>query len=299
MKHLRITTAIALAIALTSTGAWAQEAGTEGTGDTSVGTSAQTEGTLVTEFSGFLGGDEQATTVVDGLRQGSAFTLGGEAGEGGTAGAEGTTVEPPTGTMGYGNVRLSLKMAESQLAGMGITEPTNEELAAALVGGEINGQAVDGVLTMRADGMGWGQIAQEYDTTVGQLMGKGHAGTVTTTTGDGGTQVTTASGNGYIPSHPKGGAPGQVKAAGNGYIPSGKGHGTGAGIVSGAGGAASTGAGNGNAYGHGKGGVSATHAANKNGYVPGSVSGGGAGVTHAAAAAGGAQGLAKGHVNKK
>ena len=145
------------------------------------------------------------------------------------------------------------RRAQAQLNQMGITQPTTEELSAVLLGGEINGTQVDGILTMRSDGMGWGQIAKEYGMTVGQLMGKGagltkQAATLQTkTTGKAGpvSSSTTKSGqarsNGYISSSPK---PASASTArNNGYIPSGSGKTQGAGMVSAAGG--SSGQGNG------------------------------------------------------
>jgi hypothetical protein len=169
--------------------------------------------------------------------------------------------------MGYGNVRITLRLAEAQLSQMGITQPTTEELAAVLVGGEINGTQVDGILTMRADGMGWGQIAQEYGMTVGQLMGKGGGLTKQTTTAttttpakttgkaasiSGSTtksgQASQARSNGYIPSTKSTSA---SQARSNGYIPSGGGKANGAGIVSAAGGSmggSSNGGGKGQAH---------------------------------------------------
>jgi LysM repeat protein len=144
--------------------------------------------------------------------------------------------------MGYGNVRITLRLAQSQLSQMGITQPTNAELSAVLLGGDVGGTQVDGILAMRADGMGWGQIAQKYGTTVGQLMGNAPVKT-TTATSVGAAEATTVSGsatrsastpqaraNGYIPSSPK---TGHTPTRSNGYIASGKS--SGAGMVSGAG----------------------------------------------------------------
>ena len=39
-------------------------------------------------------------------------------------------IDPPTGTMGYGNVRLTLKLAEARLARYGISLPTSRKLSA-------------------------------------------------------------------------------------------------------------------------------------------------------------------------
>jgi hypothetical protein len=93
----------------------------------------------------------------------------------------------PTGKMGYGNVRISLALAQESLRQQGIMQPTSQELHTALAGGEMvpgdPNSTTSGILQMRADGMGWGQIAQKYNVKLGQLMsGKQPASTATTST---------------------------------------------------------------------------------------------------------------------
>jgi hypothetical protein len=66
--------------------------------------------------------------------------------------------------MGNGEVERALTLASRDLAAAGITNPTPEQLQAALMGGAVTnaqGQAtsLDGVLVLRSQGMGWGQIA--------------------------------------------------------------------------------------------------------------------------------------------
>ncbi|MHB1143375.1 MAG: hypothetical protein ACYCZS_00565 [Thiobacillus sp.] len=278
----------------TTTSTTTASTSTTSTTTTAVGTSTNTEAKLSAEFAEFLGSQEQASAVVSGLRQGTPFSLDAAsdtASATGTTGTTGTTsttstatttIDPPTGTMGYGNVRITLRLAQAQLNQMGITQPTTEELSAALLGGDINGTHVDGILTLRADGMGWGQIAREYGMTVGQLMGKGtgltkQTATATTvsqtkTTGKAAAisssttksgQTSQARSNGYIPSSKSTSA---SSAHSNGYIPSGSGKSHGAGIVSAAGGSmsgASNGGGKGQAHkittsGQGAGAVSAS-----------------------------------------
>ena len=77
--------------------------------------------------------------------------------------------------MGHGNVLISLSLARQQLASHGITDPTAREIQAALTGGTVttaNGRNVtlNGVLTQRADGMGWGEIAKTQGTNLGQVV---------------------------------------------------------------------------------------------------------------------------------
>jgi hypothetical protein len=98
----------------------------------------------------------------------------------GTTGTTGTTtstttITPPTGKMGWGEVFISLALAKAELSNLGITNPTPEQLQAALDGGTITKAdgttvAVKGVLEMRADGMGWGQIAHAEGTKLGPVV---------------------------------------------------------------------------------------------------------------------------------
>ena len=279
---------------------------------TAVGSSATTEAKLSMEFADFLGGQEQAGTVVSGLRQGTAFDLVTETTTTGSTGTTGTpsttttttttTIDPPTGTMGYGNIRITLRLAQAELNQLGITQPTPDQLSAVLLGGELNGTQTSGILALRAEGMGWGQIAKEYGFTVGQLMGNGAGVTkqpaATTTTAQ--TQATTrtstakttaassgqgsaARANGYIPSSSAKVTP---TARANGYIPSGKSQGA---MVS-AGGASL-----GSAQGGGKGSAHKVDA--------GAASGAAGGANHHVSAAGagngaGANALAPGQVKK-
>ena len=159
-----------------------------GTETSSIGRSENVESKLSAEFADFLGGEEKASRVVEGLRTGDEFRLDGRDHDDGwvthhrnmdysgppTGGGRHLhTIDPPTGTMGYGNVRLTLRLAEARLAEMGIAQPNNRELSAILVGGKIDGVQVEGILNERAAGAGWGEIAQRYDLKVGQIMGKG------------------------------------------------------------------------------------------------------------------------------
>ena len=105
--------------------------------------------------------------------------------------------------MGYGNVRITLRLAEAQLGKLGISQPTNEELSAMLVGGEIDGVHVEGILNERAAGAGWGEIAKKYDFKVGHLMGKAPSKAPAAVPVDDASQPgteTAARSNGYVPS---------------------------------------------------------------------------------------------------
>ena len=270
-----------------------------------IGRSTNVETKLSTEFSDFLGGDERAADVVESLRTGKAFELddieynqdpGDTTTTGGVTTADSgtqtgsadtvpeTPTDLPTGTMGYGNVRLSLRLAQAEFDRLELgRSPTNEELSAMLLGGEINGvdgtTLYEGILNQRAAGEGWGQIAKSYDFKVGQLMGKAPAKPVVEPVAEPvaepaaqDTTTTATRSNGYIPSGKTkftyaGDASGAraPKAHGakrNGYIPSGST-------------SPSTAANQGN--GHLKG-----NSAKKNGYIPsGDAGGSGSGIVSA------------------
>jgi hypothetical protein len=114
---------------------------------------AQSDVQLVQKYSAFTGSEENARTVVSGLREGADFDLGG------------TSFDPPTAEMGYGSVDTALALAQKNLAQQGVSAPTAEQLHAALIGTAEQ----PGVLQMRADGLGWGQIAKSFGYTVGDV----------------------------------------------------------------------------------------------------------------------------------
>ncbi|HXV83109.1 MAG TPA: hypothetical protein VEG60_24875, partial [Candidatus Binatia bacterium] len=153
---------------------------------------------------------------------------------------------PPTGQMGNGNVFISLALAKEQLNQMGISQPTPEQLQAALTGGTITTGTgatatttqLQGILTMRSQGMGWGKIAQQQETKLGPVISalKSANQQITTTTASSTGTQSTSSSSGIVSGSGKS----------HGQAVSGK-HSSGAGIVSGSG----KPVGNGNAYGKG------------------------------------------------
>jgi hypothetical protein len=227
-------------------------------------TSAVVSGKLTSEFSGWAGSTENADALVNGLRTGTAITLT-STGTGGTVTT--TTFSPPTRPMGYGNIRIALLLAKTQLAGQGITDPTVAELQGALVG--MPGSSTQGILQMRASGMGWGQIANSLGVKLGAVVSGKQIVTPTTAAGKstsgsrahthkgavsaGSGKVTTGLGH----THGQGAGAGVVNAGGSGRVTTGLGHaygqGVGAGVVNAGGGKAAGVAGS-NAGGNGKGG---------------------------------------------
>ena len=131
---------------------------------------------LAERYETLAGSEKNADAMVKGLRGGTDFKLTTTDSKGSTTT---TTINPPTTRMGYGNVNIALAMAEQSLKDQGITEPTAEQLKAALNGGTIKTASGEvklaGVLQLRADGMGWGQIANELGFKVGDVVGKSAA----------------------------------------------------------------------------------------------------------------------------
>jgi hypothetical protein len=115
---------------------------------------AQSESQLTEKYASLAGSEANAKTLITGLRDGTAFKIGS------------TSFEPPTGKMGNGSVNIALSLAEKSLADQGITNPTASQLEGALIGTSTT----PGVLALRADGQGWGQIAQSMGFKLGEVM---------------------------------------------------------------------------------------------------------------------------------
>jgi hypothetical protein len=151
---------------------------------------------LTASFSDFAGSPENSASLVNGLRTGAPITLTDPAVAGGPP-PNSTTFTSPAKPMGYGNVRIALSLAQAQLASEGITNPTAAELQGALVGktyvGPEGTTTTDGVLQMRASGMGWGKIANTMGFKLGPVV-SGKQTFVATDRAD--SSVTTAAGLG-------------------------------------------------------------------------------------------------------
>jgi hypothetical protein len=129
---------------------------------------------IASNFGTLAGSSDNALALVNALRNGTQATLTTPpATPDGTATT--TSFTPPTGKMGWGNVFHSLALAKAALAQVGITNPTSAQLQAALMGGSVTRAdgttaTLKGILQMRADGMGWGQIAQASGTKLGPVV---------------------------------------------------------------------------------------------------------------------------------
>ena len=114
--------------------------------------SAENEEQLVRDYTRFAGSKANAESLVSGLRDGEQIRL--------SADGRTTTFKPATDKLGYGNVKIALELTKASLAERGIKNPSPEQIRGAL----------DGVLEMRASGMGWGRIAQERGFKLGHVM---------------------------------------------------------------------------------------------------------------------------------
>ena len=91
---------------------------------------------LVTAYTSFAGSTANAQALIAGLRSGTSITLGAGTTTGTTTSA-GTTFTPATGKLGNGEIKIALSLAKAELLKLGITNPTADQLKAALNGGTI------------------------------------------------------------------------------------------------------------------------------------------------------------------
>jgi hypothetical protein len=118
---------------------------------------AQSQEQLIQRYTELAGSKENATSLVTGLRDGKEVTL--------TQGTSTVKFTPKTEKMGYGNIDNALALAGASLGGSG----TPTELKSVLAGGTVNSVTYEGILNMRASGMGWGVIAQELGFKLGEV----------------------------------------------------------------------------------------------------------------------------------
>lgn len=147
-------------------------------------TASVPESKLVSSFTPMAGSTENSTSLVKGLRSGTPIVLTSPSSTPDTP-TDTVAFTAPTRPMGYGNIKIALSLAKTQLASQGITQPTPEQLQGALMGTPTGTSTVtqQGILQMRASGMGWGQIANSMGVKLGTVMsGKSPATTTITTT---------------------------------------------------------------------------------------------------------------------
>lgn len=167
--HTAVVSAFCVGIAIFLPVAHAQSTVTS----SNTATLTQAGSKLTNQFTAFAGSQENANALISGLRTGKAITLTPSAStSGGAATSSASTFIPPTKPMGYGNIKIALSLAQNRLASQGITNPTPEQIQGALMGTPASGgkAATEGVLQMRASGMGWGKIANTMGVKLGTVM---------------------------------------------------------------------------------------------------------------------------------
>jgi len=118
-------------------------------------------------FVALAGSDDNILALVRAIHEGVAVRLVSASESAPSAVPEVVVIEPPTGKMGWNDVKLALMLARDALRRHAISRPTLEQLRCVLVGGDIttpggNVATFRGVLQMRAEGFNWGAIAAEY-----------------------------------------------------------------------------------------------------------------------------------------
>jgi hypothetical protein len=130
---------------------------------------------ISTQFAEVACTPANARLLVEGLHNGTAVTLN----------IEGKTATfTPTVKLGYGEAYITLAMAAEALRNAGVTGcATPEQWQAVLLGGPLAASGststtvtassttrFPGILTLRSQGQGWGQIAQTTHVQLGQVM---------------------------------------------------------------------------------------------------------------------------------
>ena len=169
-KHVHVLTALSVAVGLCM-GSSLVLADTAPTTQTAP-TSGQESVKLANSYTDFAGSNGNAQALVNGLRSGSTIVLVTPATA--TTPAVQTSFTPSTGHLGYGNVNIALSLAQAELTAAGITQPTAAQIEAALNGGAVAGPKgpvqFTGVLALRAEGQGWGNIAKTLGFKLGDIM---------------------------------------------------------------------------------------------------------------------------------
>lgn len=122
---------------------------------------------LVEAFASFAGSPANAQSLAEGLRNGTAIRL---------VGIDNAvrTFSPATKPMSWDDVKIALSLANAELGSADIFSPTPVDIEAVLKGGTAGtGDLMinfTGVLTQRASGLGWDQIARAHSFDVDMLV---------------------------------------------------------------------------------------------------------------------------------
>lgn len=137
---------------------------------------------IIHDYTGFAGSRANASNLVIGLRRGTPIALTAASGDGQVASP--VSFKPPN-RLSNSNVYITLALAQQRLANLGISQPTPEQIKAALIGGTVSsGGAVTrtatlpGVLTLRGQGMSWVVIAKSQgvglEAVINGMQGANH-----------------------------------------------------------------------------------------------------------------------------
>lgn len=122
---------------------------------------------VIQEAVAFTGMRENAEALVEGLRLGSEIVLL-------EPDSMSVRYQAPCGPIGYGNVSIALALARTSLSVQGIAEPSMRQLVQSLAGGELEignrTVAVEGVLSLRASGLSWGDVAEQLGFSLGDAV---------------------------------------------------------------------------------------------------------------------------------
>jgi hypothetical protein len=122
---------------------------------------------LVEAFSDFAGSPLNAQSLAEGLRNGTPIRLV-------DPNNVATTFIPATKAMGWDDVKIALSLARAELGSGDITNPTPTDIQAVLNGGTagIGDLMINftGVLTQRASGLAWAQIARAHSLELDMLV---------------------------------------------------------------------------------------------------------------------------------
>lgn len=134
---------------------------------------------ISTQFADVACTPENARKLVEALHSGTSVTL--------TADGK-TATFTPTGNLGYGEAYIALALAAEALRNAGVTGcATPDQWQAVLLGGPLaaagttsttttraatatSSSRFPGILTLRSQGQGWGQIAQSTNVQLGRVM---------------------------------------------------------------------------------------------------------------------------------
>ncbi|MCI4568408.1 hypothetical protein [Lysobacter sp. CFH 32150] len=190
--------------------AFAQDTATDNTVETDA---SVPKDRLVDRYSGVEGFPEDATDIVTDLRSGGDFTTTTTETKP-VLNADGTqatnpdgslkfetvtttaTIENPNGPMGWGEVNITLAMAEKLIASGDAASLDEALTGTSVTNADGTVTTTDGLLQMRADGMGWGKIAKELGFKLGSVVGKGKTPTTSDEETDATTTETTAKAKG-------------------------------------------------------------------------------------------------------